>query len=113
MEERKKKTRSTRKIRSIIKNITRNIIRRGLNLLIHLTRHRVLMKVKSPIANVIIDQEVETVIIGQDQDLMREGTGEITHVIERIDTILVKEEETPEKEVSRLSPNHPMISDPI
>ena len=95
MEERKRRTRSTR---NIIKNIIRNIIRRGLSLQVLRTHNRVLMKAKFPlIANAIIDLEAEIVIIGQ--GLMTKNTGEMTHVIERIDIILVKGEETQEKEM--------------
>lgn len=105
MEERKRRTRSTR---NIIKSIIRNIIRRGLPLQVLRTHNRVLMKAKFPlIANAIIDLEAETVIIGQ--GLMTKNTGEMTHVIERIDIILVKGEETQEKEVLKLSPNHLLL----
>ena len=105
MEERKRRTRSTR---NIIKSIIRNIIRRGLSLQVLRTHNRVLMKAKFPlITNAIIDQEAEIVIIGQ--GLMTKNTGEMTHVIERIDIILVKGEETQEKEVLKLSPNHLLL----
>lgn len=105
MEERKRRTRSTR---NIIKSIIRNIIRRGLSLQVLRTHNRVLMKAKFPlIANAIIDLEAEIVIIGQ--GLMTKNTGEMTHVIERIDIILVKGEETQEKEVLKLSPNHLLL----
>lgn len=105
MEERKRRTRSTR---NIIKSIIRNIIRRGLSLQVLRTHNRVLMKAKFPlITNAIIDQEAEIVIIGQ--GLMTKNTGEMTHVIERIDIILVKGEEIQEKEVLKLSPNHLLL----
>ena len=112
MEGRKKRIKSTKKIRNT-KSITRNIIRSDLPLLIHLIHSRVRMKVRSPIANAIIDQEAETVIIGHGQGLMRKDTEEMTHVKERIGIILVKGEETPEKEMSKLSPNNLVISDQI
>ena len=111
MEERKKRIKNTKKIRNTTRNTIRNIIRSDLPPLIHLIHNRVLMKVRSPIANAIIDQEVEIVIIVQDQGLMtNEDTREMNRVIERIGIILVKGEETPEKE---LSPNHLMILDLI
>ena len=107
MEGRKKRIKSTKKIRNTTRNTIRNIIRSDLPPLIHLIHNRVLMKVRSPIANAIIDQEAETVIIGHGQGLMRKDTEDMTHVKERIGIILVKGEETPEKE---LSPNNLMIS---
>ena len=104
MEERKKRIKSTKKIRNTTRNTIRNIIRSDLPPLIHLIRNRVQMKVRSPIANAIIDLEAEIVIIVQDQGLMKNE--DMTHVIERIGIILVKGEETPEKE---LRPNHLVI----
>jgi len=113
MEGRKKRIKSTKKIRNT-KSITKNIIRSGHPHLIHLIPNRVLMKVKSHIANAIIDLEVETVIIGHGQGLMiNEDIKEMTHVTERIGIILVNGDETPEKEVSKLSPNLLTISDQI
>jgi hypothetical protein len=96
MEERKKSINSTKQIRITTRNTIRKILRSDLPSLIHLIHNRVLMKVRSPIANAIIDQEVEIVIIVQDQGLMKNE--DMTHVIERIGIILVKGEETPEKE---------------
>jgi hypothetical protein len=73
------------------------------------------MKVKFPhlVINAIVDQEAETVIIDQGQGLMKNVAGEMTLVKEGIEIILVKGEETLEKEMSKLSPSHQMILDPI
>jgi hypothetical protein len=86
MEGRRKRTKNTKKKRSITKNITRNIIRRGLTRQVHLTHNRVQMKVRFPhiVINAIVDQEAETVIIVQGQGLMKNVAGEMTLVKEGI-----------------------------
>ena len=111
MEERRKRTKNTKKKRSITKNITRNIIRRGLTRLVHLTHNLVQMKVRFPllVINAIVGQEAETDIIDHGQGLMKNVAGEMTLVKEGIEIILVKGEETLEKEMSKLSPSHLMI----
>jgi hypothetical protein len=111
MEERRKRTKNTKKKRSITKNITRNIIRRGLTRLVRLIHNQVQMKVRFPplVINAIEGQEAETDIIVQGQGLMKNVTGEMTLVKEGIEIILVKGEETLEKEMSKLSPSHLMI----
>jgi predicted ATP-dependent Lon-type protease len=111
MEERRKRTKNTKKKRSITKNITRNIIRRGLTRQVHLTHNLVQMKVRFPLLaiNAIVGQEAETGIIDQGQGLMKNVAGETILEKEEIENILVKGGETQEKEMLKLSPSHLMI----
>lgn len=106
MEERKKRTKNIRRIRSITKSIIRSITRRGPLLQILLILNRVLKEAKFLlIVNAIIDQEAGTVIIIQGLDQTIEDSEEMTLEIEKIGIIPVRKEETPEKEVLRLNTN--------
>ena len=102
MEERKKRIKNIRRIRSITKSIIRNITRRDRPLQILRIHYQVLIKVRFPLViNAIKDQEAETVIIDQGLHQMREDTEKMILVIEGKDIIHVREEETQEKEVQR------------